>query len=134
MATQQTTFVDRRRGDTLVNILIGALVAFLLSSFVPLLAQILGGGVAGYLQQEGRTQGAKVGAIANLLSSIPGIAMLLLFVPFVFLFFLGGDLAMGALLSGLGLVVILGIIVFAAVTAAILGAFGGYVGAVVFEG
>lgn len=134
MATGQRSFVDKRRGDTVINVLIGALVGFVLSSFAPFVAQVVGGAVAGYLQQEGRGQGAKVGAIANLLSSIPGIAALFLVLPFAFVFLLGNDLAVGALLSGLGVVTVLGLVVASAAFAALVGAVGGYVGAALNEG
>lgn len=132
MATTQRSRT-RSDGNTLVSVLAGAAVAFVLSSFAPLLAQVVGGGVAGYLQKAGTTEGAKVGAIASVVSSIPGLLLLALFVPFVFLPFLGGDLAAGALFSGVGLVFILGVLVFSIVSAAVLGAVGGYVGAAMEE-
>jgi len=133
MATRQRSFVDKRRGDTVLNVIIGAVIAVVLSSFVPLLAQVIGGAVSGYLQQEGRMQGAKVGAIANLIASLPAILLFLLIVPFLGVFFLGGDLAVGTLFSGLGLVVIVAGILFTAVSAAVVGALGGLLGAVMNE-
>jgi uncharacterized BrkB/YihY/UPF0761 family membrane protein len=133
MATGQRSFVDKRRGDTVINVIIGAVVAVVLSSFMPLLAQVIGGAIAGYLQQESRSQGAKVGAIANVLASIPAILLVLLFVPFLGVFFLGGDLALGAFFSGVGLIVIAAGILFAIASAAVVGALGGYLGVVMNE-
>jgi len=75
------------KGDTLINAVIGAVVTIVLSAtgFSP----ILGGAVAGYLQRESRTSGAKVGALSGALSFLP----FLLFGFFFFGIFLGG--AMG---------------------------------------
>lgn len=66
------------KGDTLMNAVIGAVVTVVLSftGFSPL----LGGAVAGYLQRESRTSGAKVGALSGVFAFIP-------FLLFMFLFF-----------------------------------------------
>lgn len=133
MATQQQSFVEKRRGDTWVNVLIGAVAAFAGSSFLPIGAQFLGAGVAGYLQDTTRTDGAKVGAIAAALSSIPGLAIaFLVFIPFVLLPLLGGDLAFGAI-SGVLLLVVVAIVVGGVLASAVVGAAGGYLGAMVAE-
>jgi hypothetical protein len=79
------------KGDTLINAVIGAVVTLVLSftGFSP----ILGGAVAGYLQDETRTSGAKVGALSGALSFLP-------FLFFGFLFFgifLGGPMMAGGM-------------------------------------
>lgn len=57
------------KGSTWINALIGAGITLGLSftGFSPL----LGGGVAGYLQVESPTRGAKVGAISGAIATIP---------------------------------------------------------------
>jgi hypothetical protein len=118
------------KGETLLNAGIGAVVTLVFSfaGFSP----ILGGAVAGYLQQESRTSGAKVGALSGVLSFIP-------FLLFGFLFFgiflngpmMGGEMGIPAspeffiLLSFLFPVFLLWNIG--------LGALGGYLGVVLRE-
>lgn len=79
------------KGDTVINAVIGAVVTIVLSftGFSP----ILGGAVAGYLQQETRVSGAKVGGLSGALSFLP-------FLFFGFLFFgvfLGGPMMAGGM-------------------------------------
>ncbi|MFB6139539.1 MAG: DUF5518 domain-containing protein [Halosimplex sp.] len=128
MATQSNSFVARREGDFWVNALIGAVVMVLLS-WIPF-ATVVGGGIAGYLQQGTRVEGAKVGAVSGLIAAIPVFAVLGL----VF-----GGLGLGALAGGVGVrsLVFLVIMVFALAVTAVLvaatGAIGGYLGVVLQE-
>ncbi|UTF53765.1 DUF5518 domain-containing protein [Natronosalvus rutilus] len=69
--------------STLINALIGAAAGIILT-FIPL-STLLGGAVAGYLEDGEPTDGMKVGAIAGLIMLIPFVFMGLFFV----LFFLG---------------------------------------------
>lgn len=134
MATKGRSVSTQRGGNTLVNVLIGAGVALVLSMVAPMLGQVVGGGVAGYLQKEGETAGAKVGGIAGLVSAIPGLLLAgLVIIPFVFLPLLGGDLAGFAIFSGVGLVFLLVIAASSILFSGILGAVGGYVGAMLYE-
>lgn len=116
------------RGDTLLNAVVGAVVTvvFSFTGFSPL----AGGGVAGYLQAETRTQGAMVGALSGALS----------FLPFLFLAVLGfGVLALGPMAGagfpgGIELLVVL----FVALPLFLLwtvglGAVGGYLGTYLYE-
>ncbi|QLH80060.1 DUF5518 domain-containing protein [Halosimplex rubrum] len=93
-------------------------------SWIPF-ATVLGGGVAGYLQQGTRMGGAKVGAVSGLVAAVPVFAVLgLVFSIFSF----------GAIVSGeaLGTAVLVALALFAlAVTAVVVagtGAVGGYLG------
>ncbi|WP_415382722.1 DUF5518 domain-containing protein [Halosimplex sp. TS25] len=122
------SFVAQREGDFWVNALIGA-VAMVLLSWIPF-ATVLGGAVAGYLQRGTRMDGAKVGAVSGLIAAIPIFGVLLL----VFSLFSFGAIAGG---EALGLVIVVGIMVFAlAVVAAVVagtGAVGGYLGVALRE-
>lgn len=140
MAADQRTFADGRAGKTTGNVLIGAVLALAVSTVMPMLGQVLGGGVTGYLQAEGRKTGGKLGAIAAVLSGIPALLLVVLFfVPFVFLPLLGagggaeGDLAAFTAISGTFLVVAVGAVLFSLVAGAVFGAVGGYVGAMAHE-
>jgi hypothetical protein len=91
--------------------------------FVPF-SQILGGGLAGYLERADAAGGAKVGLLAGVFSAAP-VALLLVFV-------LGG-LAVGAATAGassaaLFVAVTLLAIIFVLVFGGALGALGGYIG------
>jgi len=129
MSTESTqSFVAQREGDFWVNGLIGAVVMVVLS-WIPF-ATVLGGGVAGYLQQGTRMEGAKVGAVSGLIAAIPVFAVLgLVFSVFSFGAIAGGE--------ALGLVVFMTVMLFAlAVTAAFVagtGAVGGYLGVIIHE-
>jgi len=65
------------KDDTLLNALLGALVTVVLSftGFSP----ILGGAAAGYLQQNGPGDGARVGALSGLVASLPVLLVFILF-------------------------------------------------------
>ena len=118
------------RGATLRNAAIGTAVTIVLSftGFSPL----VGGGVAGYLQRDGRSSGAKVGALVGVLSSV----VFLMFFGLFFGLFLVGVPAQGAFAvpGGSELLILLVLFLpFAAVWNVGLGALGGYVGAYVRE-
>lgn len=71
-----------RAPNTLLNVLIGGIAGVLLS-FVPL-STVLGGGVAGYLEDGDFAAGAKVGALAGVVAFVPFvliIGVVLVFVP-----------------------------------------------------
>lgn len=112
------------RGDTLLNAAIGAAVT-LLTSFLGV-SPVLGGGVAGYLQEESRQRGALVGALCGALASIPIAGLLMLvFVLGIAVPFADPGLALG----GLGIVVVVVIVsVLVAAWNVALGAVGGYLG------
>lgn len=111
------------KGDTLLNAVIGAVVTVVLS-FVGV-SPLLGGGVAGYLQQERRKRGAVVGALSGALATLPLVLLLI-----------GGVVLVGVtgLPGGPELLVIL-LLVFPLLLAwnVGLGALGGYLGVVVRE-
>lgn len=109
-------------GDTLWNAAIGAVVTVALSftGFSPL----LGGGIAGYLQEEPPNRGAKVGAISGLIASVP--VLLILVAGFVL--FVGMPSRMG-LPGAAELVVVLLIFVLLFAWNIALSTVGGYLGA-----
>lgn len=115
------------QGDTLFNAVVGAAVTVVLSfiGFSPL----VGGGVAGYLQRETRTSGAKVGALSGAIAVIPA----LLFVFLFFGIFLVG-IAGGGLPGGPELIVLLVVVFpFLVLWNVGLGAVGGYLGVYAYE-
>lgn len=119
------------RGDTLLNAAIGAVVTVVLSftGFSPL----IGGGVAGYLQQESRKQGATVGAISGALAFVPFV--LLVFLAFWFVV-LAGQFAIGGfgIPGGIELLVLFLILFPLLILWNIgLGAVGGYLGTILRE-
>lgn len=105
------------------NAVIGAVVTIVLSftGFSPL----LGGGVAGYLQQASPKRGARVGAISGAIASIPIILLLVLGM----VLFIGLPSALG-IPGGVELVIIL-FVMFPLLFAWNIGlsAVGGYLGA-----
>jgi hypothetical protein len=117
------------KGDTLLNAAIGAVVTvvFTFTGASP----ILGGGVAGYLQQESRESGAKVGALSGVLAFLPFLLFLLLF----FSVFLGGALAVGlGTPGGLGVTLLFFFVgPLFLLWSVSLGAIGGYLGTYIRE-
>ena len=110
-------------GNTWINAGIGAVITVGLSftGFSPL----LGGGVAGYLQDETPRDGARVGAIAGGIAALP----LLLIVLVGFAFFVGVPGVAGGMPTGVEFVVILLILVPIMLTwFVVLSAVGGYLG------
>lgn len=65
---------------TWINALVGGVVTLVLSftAFSPL----LGGGIAGYLQNESPNRGAKVGALSGVIAAVPLVLIVLLGMTF----------------------------------------------------
>lgn len=125
---QRPSFVERRQGDTLLNAVIGAAAGFVLS-FTGV-GVILGGGVAGYLQNEGKGAGAKVGAISGALAAIPAFLLVSIVIGSIGAIGVGaGELGFGALFGGVAIVFLM----FALVIAVGLSALGGYVGGAIAD-
>lgn len=118
------------KGDTLVNAAIGAVVTVILAFTA--VSPLIGGAVAGYLQQETRRSGAKVGALSGVFAFLPFI----LFVFLLFGFVVAGPMMGGGfgLPGGIELVIIF-LVIFPLILAwnAGLGAVGGYLGTVIRE-
>jgi hypothetical protein len=64
------------QGDTLLNALAGAAVTVVLS-FTGFSA-LLGGAVAGYLQDQGRGDGARVGAVSGAIATLPFVLLVVI--------------------------------------------------------
>jgi hypothetical protein len=117
-------------GDTLINALIGAVVTVILTFTI--FSPILGGGIAGYLQNGTREEGARVGAISGVIAAVPVLALAFLFGG---LFLTGSMLGFGGMMGGgigvpraFGILVLFGL-VWALVWTIGLSALGGYLGA-----
>lgn len=108
--------------DTVVNALVGALVAVALVFLTPVVSVVVGGGVAGYLQKE---SGGRVGALTGVFAAVPFVLLFVVVGSFIALGPLGSDAGafsvFGLMLLLVGLVVVGGV-------AAGLGALGGYLG------
>ncbi len=102
----------------IVNALIGAVVTMAASFPLGPLGPVLGGGVAGYLEE---TDGLAVGALSGIIASLP----IVLFLPIV-----GTALVFvpDALVVGIGLLAFLVVFVVTLVINGALGAVGGYLG------
>ena len=115
------------RGDTVLNAVIGAIITAITAGFIPL-SPVIGGAVAGYLQQEDATTAVKLGTLSGVIAIL----------PFLFITPLLGTLVGLPLLSifteGLGafigvfMVFLIGVVLAAAVYLIGLGAIGGYLG------
>jgi hypothetical protein len=118
LATELSLMVQQ---NELRNALLGAVVTVVLSfaGFSPL----IGGGVAGYLQQEPPDRGARVGALSGLIASIP----ISLVVVGGLLLVVGMPAAMG-IPGGMDLLVILLIVVLLVAWNLGLSTIGGYLG------
>jgi hypothetical protein len=111
-----------RVGSFWTNAVLGAVVSIVFS-FVPL-SQILGGGVASYLD---RTESGRVvlGAVSGALTVVPGLLML----PFAWLAISNGSIVVGDTTVGAeGVVLLGGGLLIGALIGAVLGAIGGYAG------
>lgn len=119
------SFVENQQGETLPNAAIGAAASVVLSFTgvgVP-----LGGGIAGYLENRGGAAGAKVGAMAGAIASLP--IVFLAWLGFVFLgLFAGGAGEPSLFFGGAVFVVMLGFVVVVTVG---MGALGGLVGGLI---
>lgn len=79
----EETLTDESRSSTLINAVIGAIVGIVLS-FIPL-STVLGGAVAGYLEEGDTGDGLRVGGIAGVIMLVP-----LVFVGFLMMMFMTG--------------------------------------------
>ncbi|WP_225333858.1 DUF5518 domain-containing protein [Halomicrobium urmianum] len=117
-------------GDTLANAVVGALAAAIAGAVVGPIGPLIGGAVAGYLDGGARSDGVRVGALAGLLSLIPGtlfgalVLTALGVIGFGFVVDPSAFLAVGAF----GVVFVAFALVIATLTTAALGALGGWVG------
>jgi len=132
----ERSFVEKREGDTWINAVLGAVLAYVVSVTVVggVVASFVGGAAAGYLQQGTRTESAKVGALSGVISALPlipgvlpflgvlGIGLLEVGARGLFGFGLAGEFTFLFLLFGVAFLYIVG-----------LSAAGGYVGAILFE-
>jgi hypothetical protein len=120
-----------RAPNTLLNGLVGGVVAVLLS-FLPF-STVLGGAVAGYLEGGDTGDGAKVGAIAGLVSFVPialFVAVIGLFVPVVTVVDGSGPAFGAGIAVWLGLAAVLVVVAIYALGFSILG---GVIGAYLKE-
>jgi len=124
MATETTTIVDTPRGEPFyLHALLGAVVT-VVTTAIPF-SPLLGGFVAGYLQGE-TDRGTRVGVLAGVFAALP--LVLAFFVLFTVMSV--GSLTTGEF-AGPAFVVLLvgGILLFAALYIVGLSAVGGYLGA-----
>lgn len=106
---------EERAPNTFFNALVGAAVSVVLG-FIPF-SPILGGGVAGYLDGGDTQSGARVGALAGLLASIPFALLAVLALAFFIIVPEGGAVGLS-----LGLVAIVLVIVTYTVGLSVIGA------------
>jgi hypothetical protein len=119
---RRETNASGRIGCFWTNAVLGAVVSIVFS-FVPL-SQILGGGVASYLDQSGSGRVA-LGAVSGALTVVPGLLML----PFAWLAISNGSIVVGDTTVGAeGVVLLGGGLLIGALIGAVLGAIGGYAG------
>jgi len=72
MNATRTERVEGDEPNTRMNALVGAVVAIVTAPLLPF-AALVGGGVAGYLQQGDVNEGARVGAYAGGIAAIPAV-------------------------------------------------------------
>jgi hypothetical protein len=120
-------FESYRSTNTAVNALVGGVVSILVA-FIPF-SPLVGGFVAGYLQDANRDAALRVGALAGLVALVPA-----LFLGAFVLLFVVGSIAYGVPRAGFAflLVVLVAAVVSLLYTVG-LSAAGGYLGAVVAE-
>lgn len=127
MSRERTTTRSRTRSveerpNTLVNVLVGAAATIVAAPLLPF-AAIVGGGLAGYLQRSDPAEGAKVGAMAGAVASIPAFFLAWLVLG-VFLLGSFSLFAITSVIAGVAFAILAGYLVGA-------GALGGAVGAFV---
>lgn len=107
--------------NTLLNVLVGAVVTVVTAPLLPF-AAIVGGGVAGYLQRGDVREGAIVGALSGAVAAIPAF-LVVWFVVGVLLLGLDSLLALATVLAVVVLVVVVGYLVGAGALGGALGAY-----------
>lgn len=132
---REPTFVEKRQGDFWINAVIGAVATFVIGALplIQFVAPIGGGAVAGYLQNTGTGDGAKVGAVAGLIGAIPALMIGILFLGFFGLAGASSGTAEGFLGGGLVGGIFFVIIIVAIIGSTIFSAIGGAIGAMVAE-
>jgi hypothetical protein len=113
-------------GNTVLNALIGAVVAVLLA-FVPF-STLLGGAVAGYLQGGDQSAAIKIGALAGVFAAIPlvfGLVVLGTVIPFLPAFGATGSIT--ALVGVFAFVVLVVVLLYSIGLSALGGVLGRYV-------
>lgn len=111
-----------------INALIGAVVTTV-TAFIPF-SPVLGGGVAGYLQQDGDRSGLRVGALAGVFAAVPLLAIFgLVFLVLFFGIAVSGEVAGPLFVVGILVVIAL----FAIVYVIGLSAIGGLIGAAIAD-
>lgn len=128
MATETTETTADRGEDFYLHAVLGAVVTVVLS-FVPF-APLLGGGLAGYLHDQGTGRGTRIGLVAGVIAAVP-IALVFVLMVTVMSF---GALATGevtgpAFVLGIGAAVL----VYVGLYVVGLSAVGGYVGGAIAE-
>ncbi|QZY00841.1 DUF5518 domain-containing protein [Halobaculum rubrum] len=118
--------MDSSNTGSLKHAAIGAAVS-LVTFFLPF-SPAIGGGVAGYLHGPDRTEGAKVGGLSGLLAAVPG-AVLVTLVASIFVIVGPGQRSAFLVAFGVFLVALL----FTVVYGGVLGAVGGFLGALLNE-
>lgn len=80
-AGSTSSFRDRTGpgSDATKSVVAGAVAAFVVSRFLPVIGVGIGGAIAGNLHGEGKWPGAKLGAAAGLLQAIPDLVLGLVF-------------------------------------------------------
>lgn len=109
---------------------VGSVVSFIGGWILPIVGQVCGGIVAGYLRGSDNTESAISGALSGLFAAIPAALLVLL------LMFLGllGSFADGDAATGIaGIVLFGGILVFVVGFYVVFGAVGGLVGAAITD-
>lgn len=118
-AAETESTATNGNSNTLINAIIGA-VAGIVLSFIPL-STVIGGAIAGYLEDGDTNDGLRVGAIAGIIMLIPFVLFGLVFMMFL----IGGGPGGAPIAFGLfGFLILL----LAAVYTVGLSAVGGYLG------
>lgn len=127
-APARTGPAARAPRPTWLNALIGAVVT-VVTAFVPF-SPVLGGGVAGYLQEDRDRDGLRVGALSGLFAAVP----LLLVVGLVLLVMVFGMAVTGEVAAPLFVVVVLlAVALFVVAYTVVLSALGGLIGVAIAE-
>lgn len=131
--SSRSSFADDRGSGFWINALVGVVAAFAWSMLplVGVLAPLVGGAVAGYLQNTGRGDGLKVGAVVGLVGTIPIVVVIVVVMSFLGVVSLSeGGLVAGGAIGVFGIVAL----VVVAVTNTAVSAAGGFLGASMADG